>query len=103
MEYLMKIKITLMSILSFFLMSTAQAMPPITPTPSTEKININKADASKLENSVKGIGTKRAQAIVKYRDSHNGFKSITDLAQVPGLGKNFVNSHLASLKEAFTV
>jgi len=78
-----------------------RASPPIAQT--IDKINLNKADVSTLTNSFKGIGKKRAEAIVKYREEHGDFKSIDDLAQVRGMGKAFVNSHLAQLQEVFAV
>lgn len=66
-------------------------------------INLNDADVNALSKSMKGIGLKRAEAIVKFREAHNGFKSINDLSQVPGLGKNFVNAHLEELQRLFII
>ena len=74
---------------------TANKAPPV--------INLNTADAKALFQSVKGIGKKRAEAIIKYRETHGKFKSIDDLAAVPGLGKNFVSKHLGELKATFLV
>jgi competence protein ComEA len=67
------------------------------------KINLNKADATALTGSFKGIGKKRAEAIVSYREAHDGFKSVADLAAVRGLGQSFVNSHLQELQGVFSV
>jgi competence protein ComEA len=67
------------------------------------KINLNKADVSSLIGSFKGIGEKRAQAIIAYRDSHKGFKSIEELAEVKGLGQHFVQTHREKLNEVFSV
>jgi competence protein ComEA len=67
------------------------------------KIDLNKADAKILAKSVKGIGQKRAEAIVNYRNEHGNFKSIEELAQVRGFGKQFVKNHLAQLQEVFSV
>lgn len=75
--------------------------PPIVQT--INKINLNKADVQTLTKSFKGIGQKRAEAIVSYREAHGNFKSVEELAQVRGLGKTFVNSHLAQLQEVFVV
>ncbi|KTC81380.1 ComEA family DNA-binding protein [Legionella brunensis] len=70
---------------------------------SGKKIDLNKADVSELSKSVKGIGQKRAEAIVHYREEHGNFKSIEDLSQVRGLGKQFVKSHLKQLQEVFII
>jgi competence protein ComEA len=66
-------------------------------------INLNTADAKTLSKSVKGIGIKRAEAIVKYRETHGKFQSVSDLSDVPGLGKNFVMNNMDKLQETFSV
>ncbi|MGQ3888699.1 ComEA family DNA-binding protein [Legionella sp. CNM-1927-20] len=68
-----------------------------------KQINLNTADIKLLTKSAKGIGAKRAQAIIKYRQDHGKFKSVNDLAQVPGFGQKFVTSHLEELQRVFTV
>jgi competence protein ComEA len=67
------------------------------------KINLNQADLSSLIGSFKGIGKKRAEAIISYREAHDGFKSVSDLSFVRGLGQSFVNKHLSELEQVFTV
>jgi competence protein ComEA len=49
-------------------------------------VNINSADAKSIADSIKGIGIKKAQAIVDYRTKNGDFKSIDDLSQVTGIG-----------------
>jgi competence protein ComEA len=49
-------------------------------------VNINTADAATLSRELKGIGMKRAQAIVDYRAKHGPFKSADELALVKGIG-----------------
>jgi competence protein ComEA len=49
-------------------------------------ININSADAATLATGLKGIGLKRAQAIIDYRTQHGPFKSADELALVKGIG-----------------
>lgn len=85
---------------SLLFLNAIQAAPsPSTPTPppptlsEPEKINLNTADAAHLIQSVKGIGNKRAEAIVSYREKHGAFTHLEDLAQVPGIGKQFVRTH----------
>lgn len=49
------------------------------------KVNINRADASQLQ-TISGIGAKRAQDIIAYRESKGGFTSIEELTEVSGIG-----------------
>jgi competence protein ComEA len=49
-------------------------------------VNINTADAATLSRELKGIGMKRAQAIIEYRQKHGPFKSADELALVKGIG-----------------
>ncbi len=67
------------------------------------KINLNTADALTLTQSFKGIGKKRAEAIVGYREKHGNFKSVAELADVRGIGKSFVNKNLSELQDVFAV
>ncbi|ASQ46375.1 ComEA family DNA-binding protein [Legionella clemsonensis] len=78
--------------------------PTYTKTKTSQgKINLNKADVATLAKSVKGIGKKRAESIVRYREEHHGFKTIEELSQVKGLGKQFVKNNLSQLQEVFTL
>lgn len=67
------------------------------------QIDLNEANATNLNHSMKGIGAKRAEAIVTYRQKHGSFKSVSDLAYVPGFGSNFVKKHQAELEKIFIV
>ena len=49
-------------------------------------VNINTADAATLSRELKGIGAKRAQAIVDYRTKNGPFRSVDELALVKGIG-----------------
>jgi competence protein ComEA len=49
-------------------------------------VNINTADAAALSRELKGIGIKRAEAIVEYRRKFGPFKSADELALVKGIG-----------------
>ena len=48
-------------------------------------ININTADADTLSAELSGIGMKKAQAIVDYRNTYGQFSSIDDLVNVKGV------------------
>jgi len=51
-----------------------------------QKININTATAEQLT-SLKGIGPKKAQAIIEFRKKNGKFKKLEDLMLVKGIGK----------------
>lgn len=53
----------------------------------TETVNINKADAATFAAYLKGVATNKAKAIVQYRKANGRFKTIDDLKNVPGIGK----------------
>ncbi|MBE2293713.1 MAG: helix-hairpin-helix domain-containing protein, partial [Phycisphaerales bacterium] len=62
-----------------------------------QAIDINKATVEQLE-GLKGIGPKKAAAIVKYREANGPFESIDDLAKVPGIGKKTLTANKEMLQ-----
>ncbi|MFZ4574584.1 MAG: ComEA family DNA-binding protein [Phycisphaerales bacterium] len=50
------------------------------------KVNINAANAAELE-LLPEVGPKLASEIVKYRETHGGFKSVLELDNVKGVGE----------------
>ena len=56
-------------------------------------VNINTADKTTLMTEIKGIGEKRAEAIISYRDQHGPFKSVDDLANVKGVGESIIDKN----------
>lgn len=57
-------------------------------------VNINTADAEAIINAhIKGIGKKRAQAIVAYRQTHGPFKSLDDLKKIKGLNGKVIDAN----------
>lgn len=74
-------------------------------TPSTlhSKIDLNKADAQQLVGSFKGIGRKKAEAIITFREKNGGIKSIDDLAEIKGFGPKFVSKNREKLSEIYSV
>ncbi|MGI5962833.1 MAG: ComEA family DNA-binding protein [Lawsonibacter sp.] len=63
-----------------------------------EIIDLNQAQAGDLER-LPGIGEKRAQDILAYREAHGPFTSVEELDQVPGIGEGI----LAGLRDYVTV
>ena len=60
-------------------------------------MNINTADKETLMSAIKGVGEKRAEAIIAYREDHGPFKSIEELANVRGVGPSIVESNMDNL------
>ena len=63
-----------------------------------QKINLNTATEAQLE-SLNGVGVATANAIIKYRKSHHGFKSVDELTAVKGIGAK----KLSKLQSQLTV
>lgn len=53
-------------------------------------VNINTADAKTIGEALSGIGMKKAQAIVKYREEKGAFKTVEELVNVDGIGEKTV-------------
>ena len=62
------------------------------------KIDINHADIVHLQN-LKGVGKRKAQAIIDYRKAHGDFKDYLDLKKVEGITAKIIadNKLLVSL------
>lgn len=58
-------------------------------------VNINKAEATVIATTLKGVGLKKAQAIITYRKKHGPFKTVEDLAKVKGIGLKTVEKNRA--------
>ncbi|GCF94570.1 ComE operon protein 1 [Enterococcus florum] len=62
------------------------------------QININTADITELQ-QLSGIGEKKAQDIVNYREENGSFQSIDELTKVSGIGQKT----LEKLRESITI
>ena len=81
------------------LVGVAAATSSFPPTAQiSTPVDLNTASASELD-ALPGVGLARAQAIVRYRESHGPFLSIDALTQVPGIGP----AALARLRPLVTV
>ena len=59
-------------------------------------VDINNANVKELT-KLKGVGEKRAAAIVDYRKNHC-FKSVDEITAVKGLGKKFLEKNRDNMK-----
>ena len=66
------------------LSSLAFAAEPTTP------VDVNTASAEVLAEIMDGVGVKRAQAIVDYREQHGAFSPVDQLAEVRGVSTKIV-------------
>ena len=55
------------------------------------KVNINTATVEELK-TLKGVGEKKAEAIIEYRKKNGSFKTKEDLMKVRGIGKKLFES-----------
>jgi competence protein ComEA len=60
-------------------------------------VNINTADAQALADNINGVGLKRAQAIIDYREANGAFGSVDELTQVKGIGSKLLERNRESL------
>ena len=65
---------------------------------AAQPVDINTAGAEALAEAIKGVGLKRAEAIIAYREQNGPFASVDDLAKVQGIGERIVESSRDNLK-----
>jgi competence protein ComEA len=53
-------------------------------------VNVNTATADEMATLLKGIGAKKALAIIQYREEHGPFTDVAQLTNVKGLGPSFI-------------
>ncbi|AYA40965.1 ComEA family DNA-binding protein [Xenorhabdus nematophila] len=56
-------------------------------------LNINIANAEELAKELNGIGVKKAQAIIEYREKYGPFTAIEQLQEVQGIGPTFIEKN----------
>jgi competence protein ComEA len=60
-------------------------------------VNINTATIEELD-SLDGVGTKKAEAIIEYRKTHGKFSTIDDIKNVSGIGDGIFSKIKNSIK-----
>lgn len=60
---------------------------------TVQQVNINTASAKQLAAVLSGVGERRAEAIVAYRQSHGPFRKRADLARVKGISAATVSKN----------
>lgn len=56
-------------------------------------VNVNTATAEQIAEELKGIGLKKAEAIVDYRKTNGPFKTVESLTEVKGIGLKTVEKN----------
>lgn len=97
-----KLFISLMVLGSTLMGTTAFAQEKITDikaeqvqflAPITDKLNINTATATEIQKVLIGIGAKKAEAIIQYREKHGAFTTADQLLEVQGIGKTTLDKN----------
>ncbi|THB70635.1 MAG: ComEA family DNA-binding protein [Gammaproteobacteria bacterium] len=57
------------------------------------EVNINTASAQEIADALKGIGLKKAEAIVEYRQNNGDFESVEQLSGVKGIGEKTIEKN----------
>ena len=63
----------------------------------TSVVYLNNSSVEQLL-TLKGIGQKRAQAIIAYREQVGEFKSVTDITKIKGIGTKILNDNKKRLQ-----
>ncbi len=58
-----------------------------------ETVNVNTAPAVELAAVLDGVGARRAEAIVEYREQFGAFESTEDLMEVRGIGQHVIDTN----------
>lgn len=66
------------------------------PSSKLNQIKINSASLNQLV-MLKGVGEKKALAILHWRELHGDFKSVEDLQNVKGIGRKIIQDNKALL------
>ena len=65
---------------------------------ATPVVNINSAGPAELSEVLVGVGLKKAEQIVQWREQNGPFKSIDELTQVKGIGPSTIEKNRPRIK-----
>ena len=65
---------------------------------SSTTVDINRASAETLARVMSGVGPKKAEAIVRYREQHGPFRNVYELVRVKGIGKKTVKRNFDRIR-----
>lgn len=68
------------------------------PVAGEAAVSINQAGAEQLASILKGIGLKKAESIVRYREQNKPFTQIEQLQKVAGNGPELFEKNRSRLK-----
>lgn len=66
--------------------------------PDSATVSINSASAAQLAAALNGVGLKKAQAIVDYREQYGAFTQVEQLQEVKGIGPSILEKNRDRLK-----
>lgn len=69
----------------------------LSPWAIAEQVDINTADAVTLSKNIKGVGLKKAEAIVAYREKNGKFNQVADLTKVKGIGNKLLEKNIETI------
>jgi len=90
----------LLTSMLFFTGNVISAEPEVTTNNVVviqQAVHLNKSTVDDLM-TLKGIGNKKAQAIVAYRQQIGGFKSVGEIINVKGIGEKILSDNKSRLK-----
>ena len=64
---------------------------------AADTVNVNTADAETIAEVLNGVGLKKAEAIVRHRETHGRFDSAADLTAVKGIGEAIVEKNAGKI------
>lgn len=85
-------KMIYLAVILMFSWMSASAVAEMATSPLVT-VNVNTASAAEIAETLKGVGTGKAEAIVAYREEKGAFDSADSLAQVKGIGKATVDKN----------
>lgn len=63
-----------------------------------EAISINSANAEEIAEAMRGVGIKKAQAIIEWRTQNGNFTSLEQLLEVKGIGEKTLEANKQRIK-----